>query len=43
MKTMLTLVDFSFLLTTMNEGIEEISEKKEDKKDAMYKRIESKL
>jgi hypothetical protein len=43
MKTTLTPDDFSFLLTTMNEAIEEITEKQEAKQEAMYNRIESEL
>jgi hypothetical protein len=40
MQTMLTPDDFSFLLTTMNESIEEIIEKKEAKQEKIYNRIE---
>jgi hypothetical protein len=36
MQTMLTSDDFSFLLTTMNEAIEEIIEKKESKSRRRY-------
>jgi hypothetical protein len=43
MKTMLTPDEFNFLLATMNEAIEEITEKKEAKKEAMFNRIESEL
>jgi hypothetical protein len=43
MKTMLTPDDFSFLLATMNESIEEITENQEANKEAMYNRIESEL
>ena len=43
MKTTLTLDDFSFLLATMNEAIEEIIEKQEVKQEAMYNRIEIEL
>jgi hydrogenase maturation factor HypE len=39
MKTMLTPDDFSFLLATMNKDIEEITENKEAKKEAMFNRI----
>jgi hypothetical protein len=41
MKATLTPDDFSFLLTTMNEAIEEITENKEAKKEAI--RIERDL
>jgi hypothetical protein len=34
--TTLTLDDFNFLLTTMNEAIEEITEKQVAKQEAMY-------
>jgi hypothetical protein len=43
MKTTLTPDDFSFLLATMNEAIEEITENKEAKKEAMFNRIEREL
>jgi hypothetical protein len=43
MKTTLTPDDFSFLLATMNEAIEEITENKEAKKEAMFNRIERDL
>jgi hypothetical protein len=43
MKTMLNPDDFSFLLTTLNEAIEEIIEKKEAKQEMMYNRIETEL
>jgi hypothetical protein len=39
MNTMLTPNDFIFILTTLNESIEEIIEKKEAKKRMMYERI----
>jgi len=40
---MLTQNDFSFLIATMNEAIEEIEEKKEAKQETMYNRIEIEL
>jgi hypothetical protein len=40
MQTMLTLDDFSFLLATMNEAIEEITKKKEAKQEQIYNMIE---
>jgi hypothetical protein len=43
LKTTLTPDDFSFLITAMNETIEEITEKKEAKKEIMYNRIEIEL
>jgi ElaB/YqjD/DUF883 family membrane-anchored ribosome-binding protein len=43
LKTTLTPYDFSFLITTMNEAIKEITEKQEAKKETMYNRIEIKL
>jgi hypothetical protein len=43
MNTMLNPDDFIFLLTTLNESIEEITEKQEAKKQMMYDRIEAKL
>jgi hypothetical protein len=43
MQTTLTPDDFSFLLTTMNEAIEEITEKQEAKQETMYNRIEIEL
>jgi hypothetical protein len=42
LQTTLTPYDFSFLIATMNEAIEEISKKKEAKKETMYNRIEIK-
>jgi hypothetical protein len=43
MQTTLTPDDFSFLLATMNEAIEEITEKQEAKQETMYNRIEIEL
>lgn len=43
MKTTLNLDDFSFLLVTLNEAIEEITKKHEAKQEAMYDRIEVEL
>jgi hypothetical protein len=43
MKTTLNPDDFSFLLATLNEAIEEITEKKEAKQQTMYDRIEVEL
>jgi hypothetical protein len=43
MKTTLNPDDFRFLLTTLNEDIEEITEKKEAKQEMMYNRIETEL
>ena len=40
MKTTLNVDDFSFLLVTLNEAIEEIIEKQEAKQQMMYNRIE---
>jgi hypothetical protein len=40
MQTTLTPDDFSFLLATMNEAIEEIKEKQEVKQEQIYNRIE---
>jgi hypothetical protein len=41
--TTLTPDDFSFLLATLNEAIEEITEKQEAKQEAMYNRLETEL
>jgi hypothetical protein len=43
MKTTLNLDDFNFLLVTLNEAVEEITEKKEAKQQMMYDRIEAEL
>jgi hypothetical protein len=43
MKTTLNPDDFSFLLVTLNKSIEEITEKKEAKKQTMYEIIEVEL
>jgi hypothetical protein len=43
MKTTLNPDDFNFLLTTLNEAIEEITKKQEAKKQTMYDRAEVKL
>jgi hypothetical protein len=43
MNTTLNPYDFSFLLTTFNEAIEEITEKQEAKQEMMYDRIETEL
>jgi hypothetical protein len=43
MNTTLNSDDFRFLLTTLNEAIEEITEKQEAKKHMMYDIIESEL
>jgi hypothetical protein len=43
LKTTLTPDEFSFLIAAMNKSIEEITEKKEAKKETMYNRIEIKL
>jgi hypothetical protein len=43
MKTTLNPNDFRFLLATLNEAIEEITEKQEAKKQMMYNRIEVEL
>jgi hypothetical protein len=43
MKTTFTPDEFSFLLFTMNEAIEEITEKQESKQEEMYSIIESEL
>jgi hypothetical protein len=43
MKTTLNPNDFSFLLATLNEAIEEITEKKKAKQQTMYNKIEVEL
>ena len=43
MKTMLNPYDFRFLLVTLNEAIEEITENKEAKQQMMYDKIEVEL
>jgi hypothetical protein len=43
LKTTLTPDDFCFLITTMDEAIEEIKKKQEAKKETMYNRIKIEL
>jgi hypothetical protein len=43
MQTILTSDDFDFIIAALNDALLEIAEKQEDKKEAMYNRIEINL